>query len=124
MSAAASEITWLVRLLEELGLTALKPVTLNCDNMSAMHIAQNPVFHERTKHIAIDCHFTREKVLEGLLHLAYVPTTAQLANTFTKSIPSPQFNLLKSKLGMVSVMPSLRGDVSVLDTVETKAIKG
>lgn len=116
MYAAASEITWLVRLLEELDVTNLKPVTLNCDNQSAMYIAQNPVFHERTKHIAIDCHFTREKVLEGLLHLSYVPTQEQLADSLTKIVPSPQFNYLKSKLGMVAPLPSLRGGVDTHDS--------
>lgn len=67
MSSAASEITWLVRLLEELGLTNLKPISLHCDNKNSIHIAKNPVHHERTKHIEIDVHFTRDKVLEALL---------------------------------------------------------
>jgi len=67
MAQAASEITWLVRLLEDLGVSKLTPVQLNCDNQSALHIARNLVFHERTKHIEIDCHFTRDKVLESLL---------------------------------------------------------
>jgi len=58
MAQAASEVTWLVRLLEELGIANLTPVKLNCGNQSALHIARNPVFHERTKHIEIDCHFT------------------------------------------------------------------
>ena len=49
----------------------MKPVTLHCDNRSALHIARNPVFHERTKHIEVDCHFTRDKVMEGLLQLSY-----------------------------------------------------
>lgn len=43
--AAASEVTWVVRLLEELGVSSLKPVVLHCDNQSAIHIAKNPVFH-------------------------------------------------------------------------------
>nr|XP_043629740.1 uncharacterized mitochondrial protein AtMg00810-like [Erigeron canadensis] len=60
MAAAAAEITWLIRLLEEFGVTGLKPVTLHCDNQSALHVAKNPVFHERTKHIEIDCYFTRD----------------------------------------------------------------
>lgn len=69
MAAAASEITWLIRLLADIGVTDLLPVTLHCDNQSAIHIAKNPFFHERTKHIKIDCHFTRDKVLEGLIQL-------------------------------------------------------
>lgn len=111
MASAASEITWLVRLLEELGISGLKPITLHCDNQSSIHIAKNPVQHERTKHIEIDVHFTRDKVLEGLLHLAYIPTESQIADIFTKILPSAQFNTLLSKLGMTPSQPSLRGDV-------------
>lgn len=88
MASAASEVVWTVRLLEELGITNLKPVTLHCDNQSALHIAKNPVFHERTKHIEIDCHFTRDKVMEGLLQLTYLPTQNQLADVLTKILPS------------------------------------
>jgi len=111
MSQAASEITWIVRLLEELGVSGLTPVQLNCDNQSALHIARNPVFHERTKHIEIDFHFTRDKVLEGLLQLNYLPSSSQLADVLTKVLPGPHFQDLLSKLGMVSTADhsSLRG---------------
>jgi len=113
MAQAASEITWLVRLLDELGVSNLTPVKLSCDNQSALHIAKNPVFHERTKHIEIDCHFTCDKVLEGLLQLHYLPTTSQIADVLTKVLPGPQFQQLLSKLGMVNTLDpsSLRGGV-------------
>ena len=74
MSQATAEITWLVRLFEEIGIQSLMPIALNCDNQSAIYIVKNPLFHERTKHIEINCHFTREKVLDGLLQLTYMPT--------------------------------------------------
>ena len=111
MAHAASEVTCLVRLLEELGVHNLTPVQLNCDNQSALHIARNHVFHERTKHIEIDCHFTRDKVLEGLLQLHYLPTSSQLADVLSKVLPGPQFHDLLSKLGMVNTAnhSSLRG---------------
>ena len=109
MSQAASEVTWIVRLLEELGVSSLKSVTLYCDNQSIIPIGKNPFFHKRTKHIEIDCHFTRDKVLEGLLQLSYMPTSEQLADILTKILPSPQQNLILSKLGMVSHPSSLRG---------------
>lgn len=111
MCSAAAEIEWLVRLLTELGLNNLKPVVLHCDNQSAMHIAHNPVFHERTKHIDIDCHFTREKVLDGLIELTYLPSKLQLADVLTKIVPSTTLQDLLPKLGMISIPPSLRGGI-------------
>ena len=102
MAQAASEVTWLVRPLEELGISNLTPVQLHCDNHSSLHIVRNLVFHERTKHIEIDCHFTRDKVLEGLLQLHYLPTIAYFADVLTKVLPGPHFQQLLSKLGMVN----------------------
>ena len=66
MASIAAEITWIVRLLEELSLDKLKPITLHYDNQSAMYIAKNPVFHDRTKHIEVDCHFTWDKSVRRL----------------------------------------------------------
>ena len=74
MSQAAAEVTWLVRLMFQLGIPHSQPVTLHCDNQSALQIVKNLVFHERTKHIEIDCHFIGDKILDGLLQLAYIPT--------------------------------------------------
>jgi len=102
MAQATSEVTWLVRLLEELGVSNLTPVQLNCDNQSALHIARNPIFHKRTKRIEIDYHFTHDKVLEGLLQLHYLPTSSQLADILSKVLPSPHFQEVISKLGMVN----------------------
>ena len=107
MASAATEITWLVRELHVLDLT---PFILQCVNQSALHIAQNPVFHERTKHIDLDCHFTRENVMEGLVELTYLPTKQQLAGVFTKVLISSQFQLLLNKHGMIYNPASLEGE--------------
>ena len=101
MSQASAELTWLVRLLEEVGVSSLRPVTLYCDNQSAIYIGRNPVFHKRTKHIEIDCHFTRDKVMEGLLQLSYLPTEHQVADVLTKVLPAAQQHVLLHKLGMI-----------------------
>lgn len=53
MAFAAADVTWIVRLLKELGIYDLKPMTFHCDNQSAIAIAKNPAFHERTKHIKL-----------------------------------------------------------------------
>lgn len=121
MASAACEVTWLVRLLEELGVNNLTSVTLHCDNQSAIYIAKNPVFHERTKHIEVDCHFTRDKVLEGLIQLTYLPTQHQLTDVFTKTVPSSRLNYLTTKLGLYDstthISPNLMGDISYIDSV-------
>lgn len=111
MAATASEVTWVVRLLQDLCVQTIQPVTLHCDNQSAIYIGKNPVFHDRTKHIDIDCHFTRDKVLEGLLQLSYLPTQLQLADLLTKILPSTRFKELLSKLEVSSTTPSLRGAI-------------
>lgn len=54
------------------------------DNKFAIYLAHNPSFHERTKHIKIDCHMIREPIQNGLIHLLPVPSAAQLADVFTK----------------------------------------
>jgi len=62
MASTASELIWLKSLLIDLGVFHPQPMFLCCDNQVAIHIASNPVFHERTKHIEVDCHYVREQV--------------------------------------------------------------
>lgn len=62
-AVAVGEIIWLNGLFKELGITIKQPVNLYCDSKAAIQIASNPIFHERTKHFDINCHFVREKLL-------------------------------------------------------------
>ena len=69
-----AELAWLNRLLHELTITDVTPIPVKCDNQAAIYIAHNPIFHERTKHIELDCHFVREKLLVGLISLSHIST--------------------------------------------------
>ncbi|KAL9237818.1 hypothetical protein vseg_012322 [Gypsophila vaccaria] len=100
MTAATCEILWLKGLLEGIGIRIQYPVQLHYDNESAMHIANNPVYHERTKHIEIDCHFIRTHIRNGVVLPCYVHTQAQLADILTKALGRPQFTALLAKLGI------------------------
>ncbi|XP_074305338.1 uncharacterized protein LOC141640433 [Silene latifolia] len=103
MAAALCELKWLKGLLSSLGISLMRPMQLFCDNQSALHIVQNPVFHERTKHIEIDCHFIRDAITEGLITTSHVESQAQIADVFTKALWSVQFTLLLRKLGILDL---------------------
>uniref|UniRef100_A0A2N9J3P2 CCHC-type domain-containing protein n=1 Tax=Fagus sylvatica TaxID=28930 RepID=A0A2N9J3P2_FAGSY len=104
LAIAAVELCWLRTLLRDLGVYLPDTPILWCDNVSALAIASNPVFHAPTKHIEVDFHFVREQVLRKDLAVKFVSTTDQLANIFTKSLPTTCFLDLQRNL-LVPVCP-------------------
>ena len=103
LSFASCELQWLLYLMQDLNIKCTKPPVLYCDNQSAIHIAGNPMFHERTKHLEIDCHFVREKLQQGIFKLLPVKSQAQLADFFTKPLPPKTFASFIPKLNMLDL---------------------
>ena len=90
MALATCELIWLKQLLQELRFGNDEQMTLVCDNQATLHIASNPIFHERTKHIEVGCHFIREKIASGCMTTSFTNLSDQLVDIFTKSLQSPR----------------------------------
>lgn len=86
MALTCCEVTWFSSLLKDIGLTNLPPTIIKSDNQAALSIVANPVLHERTKHIEIDCHFIRDKIHEGAVTTTHVPSHSQLTDILTKPL--------------------------------------
>uniref|UniRef100_A0A2N9G021 Integrase catalytic domain-containing protein n=1 Tax=Fagus sylvatica TaxID=28930 RepID=A0A2N9G021_FAGSY len=98
LAIASTELCWIRTLLKDLGIFLSQTPILWCDNVSALAIASNPVFHAHTKHIEVDFHFVRERVLRKDLAVKFVSTVDQLADIFTKSLPTQRFIDLQRNL--------------------------
>ena len=72
IALATCELIWLKHLLQEIRFGKDGQMKLICDNQAALDISSNPVFHERTKHIEVDCHFIREKIASGCMTTSFV----------------------------------------------------
>ena len=100
MTGACCELTWLRYLLRDLGVLHREPSLLYCDNKAALHIAANPVFHERTRHIEMDCHYIQDKIKDGSIAIRFVNSAHQLANVLTKTLAKEVFTPMIRKLGV------------------------
>ncbi|KAL0423307.1 UNVERIFIED_CONTAM: Retrovirus-related Pol polyprotein from transposon RE1 [Sesamum radiatum] len=107
MGSTVCELLWISYLLHEFQIDLQLPIPFWCDNKTALHITANPVFHERTKHLDINCHLVRDQFKLGFISPAHVPGSQQLADLFTKAVSVNDFAHPIGKLGLV--VSSLRG---------------
>ena len=110
MSVAAQEAIWLRHLLKEIGYEQSDPSLISSDNQSAISLVKNRIFHHRTKHVEIQAHFIKEKVLDGIIHLEYYPSTLNSTYLFTKPLPKAQFSKLRDVIELVK-LPSRGSEV-------------
>lgn len=111
---ATCEIIWLQQLLRDIHVIVTYPAKLLCDNKSALYIASNPVFHERTKHIEIDSHKVRDQIKLGNLKALHVQSGHQHANILTKPLHPGPFHNLIHQMSLSSLY--LRSDSSTIKT--------
>ena len=94
LANATAEVLWICSLLQELHYHVKSASTLWCDNLSAIYLTANPVFHSRMKHVEIDFHFVRELIAWKSIQVKYLSTVDQVADIFTKGLSSQKHMVL------------------------------
>ena len=102
IARCSANVLWVKSQLSDYGIQ-YKMVPIFCDNTSAIAISNNPVLHQRTKHIDIRYHFIRDHISNGEIELHFIPTEYQLADIFTKPLDEPTFTRLKAELGKLDI---------------------
>jgi hypothetical protein len=110
LAIVAAELTWIRQLFCDMHVPLLIPPLIHCDNISAIYLASNPVFHSRMKHLQIDYHFVRERVIKGDLLVQHVSSADQFADVLTKGLSSPLFRHHCSNLMLGSSMHTIAGE--------------
>jgi hypothetical protein len=108
---AGCEVVWLQKLLSYLGQSVDALVVIYCDNISSILLANNPIYHARTKHIEVHYHFIKKKVLAKEIDLIHVNTEDQVADIFTKALGTDKLKKFRKMFGVLEVDLSLRGSV-------------
>jgi len=108
---AACEVIWLQKLFSNLGQSVDAHVVIYYDNISNILLANNLVYHARTKHIEVHYHFIREKVLTREINLIHVNTKNQVADIFTKALSTDKLKRFRKMFGVLEVDSSLKGNV-------------
>ncbi|KAL5839560.1 hypothetical protein ACOSQ4_012168 [Xanthoceras sorbifolium] len=99
VTEASKEMVWLQNFLEELGKKQEDNV-LYCDSQSAIHLAKNPSFHSRTKHIQLRYHFIRSLLEDGILKLEKISGAQNPADMLTKTVTTDKLKLCSASVGL------------------------
>jgi hypothetical protein len=105
------------KLLLDLGQSVNAPVVIYCDNISSILLANNPIYHVKTKHIEVHYHFIREKVLTKEIDFIHVNTENQVVNIFIKALSIDKLKKFRKMLGALKMDLSLRGSVENLSSI-------
>ena len=112
---AALEVSWMRSLFGEIGLEPSDPIPVHTDSTSALRLAENPLFHERSKHIALKWHFTRYMLHYKQMSLHYIGTKDQVADCLTKPLSEKDLAKALTAMGLINLSvesPSQQGRVT------------
>jgi hypothetical protein len=101
LSLAVREEVWLRKILKYLFDHEMDPTIIHCDNHSSVKLSENPMFHDRLKHIGIKYTFIRDMVQRKLVHVQYLPTHEHIADIFTKPLSKKKLEYFCERLGLV-----------------------
>ena len=107
-SASCEEI-WLQKLLSDLFYFQMDATCMHCDNQSCVNFSENPVFHDKSKHIEMKYHYIRDMVQRGVVKLQYFVTEEQIADVLTKPLAKVKFKYFREKLGVLQIEVSSKG---------------
>jgi hypothetical protein len=101
---AAREASWLSGLFSELDIHLCGPIPIYSDSQSALNLAYNPVFHDRSKHIALKFHFTRYCLQQKIISLHFVPSELQIADGLTKGVSGSAMDWMRKEFGLIPLL--------------------
>ena len=99
--SACTKAVWLQKLLSGLFDVAMDPTDIWCDNQSCIKLSENPVFHDKSKHIEVRYHYIQDIVEKGVVKLQYLATDEQVADVLTKPLSKVKLEYFREKLGVV-----------------------
>ena len=92
-----AEVIWLQYLLKDLRILSNSALIIWCNNIGAIYLSANPIFHARTKHVEVDYHFVRDRATKKEIHIRFIPYHDQLADVFIKPLPTASFTTFQFK---------------------------
>jgi hypothetical protein len=95
------KVVWLHKLLVDLCGHEMYSTINHCDKQRCVKLSENPVVHNKSKHIEIKYHYIRDMVQRKAIHVQYLSTHEQVADVFTKPLARMKFEYFRERLGLV-----------------------
>ena len=107
--SASCEVVWMRKLLYDLFDLQLDATCIHCDNQSFMKLSENPVFHDKSKHVEIKYHYIKDMVQRTAVKLWYVAMDEQIANVLPKQLARVKFEYFRENIGVLHIEAPPKG---------------